>query len=287
MHPELTDEGIEQTTVPLSIRLRLGRAAVQTIADAAAVDLLHIKGDAIDTALMRRSTGTDIDVLVRPADIERLHRGLLQHGWRVYSTYLAGSPFGHAQTYGHDAWGYVDVHRLFPGVRADPSAAFERLWETRGGMDFGGIRCEIPGRAEQAAILVLNSARNPGSGDLDHVWRSADAEAQRQILAVIDDLDAHTAFAAATGRLDDVRSNRDYLLWKAISEGGTRTQEWWGRIRAARSPGEAWAIAARAPLVNIEHLEHTLGHPPTRREIVIEFFARPARVLREQARRRW
>ena len=34
-------------------------------------------------------------------------------------------------------------------------------------------------------------------------------------------------------------------------------------------------VIARAPLVNIDHLAHRLGRRPTRREVVVEFFARP------------
>ena len=43
----------------------------------------------------------------------------------------------------------------------------------------------------------------------------------------------------------------------------------------------ALRLAARAPLVNVDHLAHRLGRTPTRGEIVAEFFRRPARALRE------
>ena len=63
--------------------------------------------------------------------VAALDRALRARGWRVYSTFVYGSPFGHAQTYLHDAWGYLDLHRWFPGIRAAPEAAFERMWADR------------------------------------------------------------------------------------------------------------------------------------------------------------
>ena len=61
-----------EIAIPLGVRLRLGRAAIQTIADQSGADILHIKGDAVDPSLRPRSrVGTDIDVLVRPAHLTR------------------------------------------------------------------------------------------------------------------------------------------------------------------------------------------------------------------------
>ena len=65
---------------------------------------------------------------------------------------------------------------------------------------------------------------------------------------------------------------RDYRLWKVVSQGGSRSEEWWARVRAAPNLGAALQVAARAPLVNVDHLAHRLGRRPTRREIVVEFF---------------
>ena len=119
----------EEALVPLAVRLHLGRAAIQTVAGRAAVDVLHIKGDAVDETLRPGGqAGTDIDILVRPAHVPVLDSALRSHGWTVYSTFENGSPFGHAQTYAHDVWGYLDLHRLFPGIGLDPAIAFERFW---------------------------------------------------------------------------------------------------------------------------------------------------------------
>ncbi len=68
-------------------------------------------------------------------------------------------------------------------------------------------------------------------------------------------------------------------MWKVVGEGGSRSEEWWARIRAAPTFADAARLVARAPLVNVEHLAILLGRRPTRREIAAEFLARPARAL--------
>jgi len=279
-----------EVSVPLGVRLMLGRAAVQTIAQRAGVDLLHIKGNAVDPEL-RESTaiGSDIDFLVEPAGVEPLDRELRRHGWRVYSTFTWGSPFGHAQTYTHEVWGYADLHRCFPGIRTDASSAYALLSSRSYMVEFGGTPCRVPGVVEQAAILVLNAARGGGGGvDLRRVWRDAAPDRRREIEEVIDALDARVAFSAATGDLEAYRHERDYRLWKVISEGGSRSAEWWARVRAAPTFGQALRIIGRVPLVNVENLSHRLGRQASRGEIFVEFFARPARAVGDmrQARTR-
>ena len=276
-----------QVNVPLPVRLRFGHAALQHVADAIAVDVLHIKGAAVDPTLRPPELyGTDVDVIVRPDQVPRLDRELRRHGWRVYTTFASGSPFGHAQTYMHEAWGYVDVHRFFPGIRLAPAAAFARLWRDRHTVQIAGHGCPVPSVPAQSLLLILNVARAGGASapDLAAAWTDASDDRRREIEALAVDLDAPVAFAAATGGLERYRDERDYRLWKVITEGGTRSAEWWARIRAAPTFADTVALIARAPLVNIDHLAHRLGRPPTRRDIVGEFFARPARAVGEALR---
>ena len=265
------------------MRLRFGRAALQLVADEIGADVLHIKGEAADPSLRPgEASGTDVDVLVRPAHVVALDRALRARGWRVYSTFVYGSPFGHAQTYFHDAWGYLDLHRWFPGIRAAPETAFELMWAESQTVEFAGVGCRVPSVAAQATLLVLNGARGArGGADLAFSWTDASLDHRTEVEELVDVLDAHVAFAAATGDLERFRGERDYRLWKVVSEGGTRSEEWWARVRSAPSLGEALRIAARAPLVNVEHLSIELGRAPTRREIAVAFLARPRRMLSE------
>ena len=82
--------GVDESrvSIPLSVRLRFGHAAVQVLADEIGVDLLHIKGATVDPSLRPvERTGTDVDVIVRPAQVARLDRALRQLDWTLYSTF--------------------------------------------------------------------------------------------------------------------------------------------------------------------------------------------------------
>lgn len=277
----------DTVAIPAGVRLLLGRAAVQIIADREGVDLLHIKGDAVDPSLRDPvapgSSGTDVDVMVRPEHAARMDQALRRRGWTVYSTYLNGSPFGHAQTYLHEAWGYLDLHRAFPGIEIDASDAFALLWSARSTATIAGVECPVPSIVAQSLILVLNAARAPSRGnrDVEVAWEKADVAARSEVEKLAATLDAQVAMAAAIGRIEDFRDHRSYRLWRAVSQGGTRSEEWWGRLRAARTWRERLRLATRLPLVNTEHLAIRLGHAPAPREVAVEFLARPSRAVRE------
>ena len=274
---------VEEVAVPLDVRLRFGRAAVQVVADRIGAAVLHIKGDAVDPSLRPLNVGTDVDILVRPADVGPLDRAIRREGWRLYSTFAYGSPFGHAQTYLHETWGYLDLHRSFPGIRLDPSSAFDVLDREGSLIDVVGIPCRVPGIEAQAVLLLLNAARAAGRGNADvaWIWGRASPGDRDRLLRLADELGARVALAAATGDLEQYRGAREYALWKSISDGSSRSAEWWGRIRAASSLRDALAVVARAPRVNIERLTHDLGRAPTRGEVLREFFHRQRRAVAE------
>ena len=146
----------------------------------------------------------------------------------------------------------------------------------------------MPSLPAQILLLVLHAARSPGSGratvDIASSWGAADDLTRAQVEALVRDLDAEVGFAAGVGNLDDYRDRRDHDLWQVVSSRGTRVQEWRARIKAAPTRRAALLVALRAPLVNTEHLAMVLERPPTYREIVVEFFARPVRGLREMRR---
>ncbi len=273
--------------VPLGVTVRLGHAAVQRVADASGIRILHIKGYAVDPEVVPERIGTDVDVLVDPAEVDAFLSELQSAGWRRVIGFRAGSPFGHAAALWHQSWGYVDVHRHFPGIGARPRDAFEILWQDHRQREIASVTCTVPNPGAQSLILVLNAARSKASvpgRDVHAAWLDAGEARRAEVEALVESLHAHVAFAAATGRLDDYRDHREYALWKAVSRGGTRFEEWRARILAAPTWREAAHTALFAPLVNVEHLTVVLHRPPTRREIVREFLARPVRGLREQLR---
>ncbi len=271
-------------SIPTRVRLEMLRAAAQVIGDGIGVRMLHIKGDAVDPSLREtRSSGTDVDVLVDPDGVGALHRALRREGWRVYSTFQAGSPFGHAQTYFHDDWGHLDVHRRFPGIQIEDSAAFATLWETRSPRCSAGITYQAPGVDAHAVLLMLNAARDPrrGRAVADDLWARIGDEQRTRCLALVAKLDAVVAFAAAAGQLDSYSHRREYLLWRSVSSGGSRVGEWWGRIRAQRTIRDAISVGMKAVLVNRERLEHRLGRTPSAGDVVVEFFVRTGQGISE------
>lgn len=282
------------TSVPTHLmdraRLILAHAAIQRVADSVGAEILHVKGYATDPSLSWVGrVSTDVDVLVHPDHVERVIDALVHAGWQRYHGFETGSPFEHAYTAVHEIWGYLDVHRHFPGLTVDRKLAFERLWADHFEVGFGGVACAVPSADAQRLIVVLHAARlmdrERAGLDVAAAWTAASAERQAMVRGLVDELGAEVAFAAAVGGFDAYRDRPDYLLWRVQSRGGTRVEEWWGRIRVAPRLRDKARLVFRALLVNVEHLSVVLGHQPTRREVVREFVERPLRGIQEELRR--
>jgi hypothetical protein len=270
------------------VRLLMGHACVQHLADAHDVDVLHIKGYAIDPALAAPDRfGTDADVLVRASQADTLLSAMQGAGWVMKSTFRTGSPFEHAATLLHPLWGYADVHRTFPGITADPEQAFDRLVQGAVTRPMAGVPCLLPAIPAQVFILVLNATRSGwGSSDLASAWEPAPPAVVTAVRALVHDLGAEVAFAAATGDLDRFRGRREYDLWRVTTSGGGRIEEWAARIKAAPDIRSAARLAVQALRVNRDHLAMRLGREPTRREVVAEGISRVSRGAREVRSRR-
>jgi hypothetical protein len=275
------------TAVPPQVRVAMAHAAVQYLATRANTDLLHIKGPALDRDLTWDGrSGTDADILVRPAHLPRLLELLAACSWVQMDSFQTSSSFEHSATFRHENWGYVDVHRYIPGIALDPSKAFDVLWEERKTRMIAGHGCAVPSGPAQILILVLHAARSGGSkrgqDDVKASWGAASSAARLQVLDLVSRLDAHVGFSVIEGNLERYRSAPDYPLWKVASEGGTRFDEWRARVKAAPSRRAALRVALRAPLVNVDHLAILLGRKPTRLEVAKEFFRRFTRGFRQQ-----
>ncbi len=278
------------TVLPLRVRLRLGHAAVQHLADTDAIDLLHIKGDALDPSLIHPGRqATDVDVLVRPRHVTRFVKSLESVGFDRVGRFATSSPFEHSATYFHPVWGHIDVHRLYPGIGLPPDEAFDRLWRHRETRVIGGRPCPVPQVSAHALLLVLHAARNGPDAqparDVVHVWEDADPDARDAVEAVVDELAAHVAFAIGTGQAGTLPPSAERDLWQAVSHPDGRVHEWRARIAAAPDALARARLLARLPLVNTDHLASRLGRRPTRREIGVEFVDRARRAVTEYRRR--
>ncbi|GAA6527720.1 nucleotidyltransferase family protein [Intrasporangium sp. DVR] len=279
------------TTIPTAVRLRLGHAAVQVVADRIGADVLHIKGESLDPTVRRRGrSASDVDVLVHPGHVVDLLLALRAAGWELLNDFPSSSAFEHSATLRHTAWGHLDVHRSFPGFTARPETVFSVLWGTRHTWQSAGRTCSVPEPTAQRLILLLHAARSRGSHrgrqDIAHTWTDAAPDVRGDVDELARRLGAEVGLAAATGRLDQWRQHPDHDLWRVASAGGTRIDEWRARVKAAPTARGKLRLVGRAALVNVEHLAMIRGRPPTRREVVAEFFARPARGIREELTRR-
>lgn len=275
-----------EVPIPMAVRLRLAHAAVQAVAERAGIDLLHIKGYALDPVLREGRSSSDVDVLVRPEQVRRAARAFVESGWARVIGFETGSAFAHSMTLHHPTWGYLDLHRVNPGI---PPSSFERMWRARKDVPIGGVACPVPDLATQRLIVILHVARSlpspKGRRDLERAWYAASPAEQDEVRATVATLGAQLGFDVAFGRIDQHRGDPAYELWRVSSQGGTRIAEWTARLRAADGALERLRLVALMPLVNVEHLTNMWGRPPSRGEVVREFFARPARGVREEWRR--
>jgi hypothetical protein len=277
-----------EADVPTRVRVELAHAAVQCLAESLGVDLLHIKGPAVHPGLRTRtSTGSDVDVLVRPDAVGRLMTALDEHGWRVETTFASGSAFDHAANLYHPSWGLLDVHRHYPGMDQDPARAFSVLWRSRGSTRLAHVPCPVPAPLAQSLVLLLHAARSGEPGvhhpDVAPNWTERTPEERDAIRALATETGATVALAAATGHLEDFAGTPEAALWEVFAHGGDRLDEWSARWRAARGPRAKASVAVRSLAVNRYYLGQRLGHEPSAREVAGEFARRLAAGARAAA----
>lgn len=291
-----TDPVTEDTTAvdsaglaPLPVRVRFCHAAVERVARGARVQILHIKGPAAHPSLRDRSrTGSDADVIVRPDQATRLVDALLSAGWSMRARFATGSVFEHAATLWHVHWGYVDVHRAFPGVGVPAEVAFGRMWRDRRTIDLAGVACAVPSVPAQALLHILHEARErlgeQHGADVRSAWVEADPDLRAAVAGLRDELRAEVAFAAATGGLERYQDHPEYRLWRHMRFGGSRLDEWRSRFAAAPSRRRALVVIARSLRANTDHLAMDLGREPTRRERRAAELRRVRTVVRDLTR---
>jgi len=149
--------------VPTMARVHLAHAVVQSIAESAGLDLLHLKGPALDPSVRTPQLSTDADVLARPGQVTVLGRALHAHGWSQRTGFEEGSAWAHAANWHHPQFGYVDVHRSWPGFRLPPADAFEVLFSSAGVRQIAHHPCPVPDIDAQWLVVLLHAARSAAS----------------------------------------------------------------------------------------------------------------------------
>ena len=149
-------------TLPSDVAIELAAVLALDACDQADVRGLVIKGIACQQQGLRspRRVG-DVDVLVPPGargDVADVLRG---RGWhaRPEDSDVVAFP-RHSITMYHEAWPCdIDVHDRFPGIEAEPTAAFEFLWARRSHFVAAGRRLVTVDRASHVVLLALHSLR--------------------------------------------------------------------------------------------------------------------------------
>lgn len=275
----------------MDARLALTHAMVQVACEQWHVDALHLKGAALDESVAWPGrSGTDVDLLVRPAHLARFVEGLRHLGWVQRERFHTGSSFEHAAGFYHPGWAPLDVHRHFPGLGRSADEGFDVLWPERTERTIAGIPCAVPSLEAQALVVLVHAARSGGGSraalDVQAAYWSADQARQKAIEALAERLDAQLPLDIALQRdLDSHRGRSDFALWRVAAEGGTRLDEWRARAAAAPTRIGAARVLARSLLVNRDSLSIRLGRPISRVEVVREFIARLIRAIMQEWRR--
>jgi len=271
--------------MPISVGIRFTHAALQVLAEGNGIDLLHIKGPAVDDRLLAvlptgdpRSEApetvarysVDADVLVRPAHVDRLFEVMHRHGWTTAYHFADGSAFEHAATLTHPVLSPADVHRRFPGIGIDAPTAFERLWAERHTVLIAGTPCPVPSLRAQRLVLIVHAARGGAlhHSDIQRSWHFATEEERAAVQQLADELGAEVALAAGTGRLEEYHGTRGYELWRALSTSEqSHVRIWVARVRSEPTVAGALRTAIRLILPNPRRMHTTLGRRPTAREL--------------------
>lgn len=153
-----------EPALALSLRsgVELAHAWVQDVADGLGIRVLFIKGPTLSRQGLRAErTSSDVDVLVEPAGFDRMCDEILSRGWRERPSPLIGRLTSvHSRAFLHDRWPCdLDVHRHYPGMLADPGAAFDALWAERESGEFAHRPCAVPSRVSNIIVLALHSLR--------------------------------------------------------------------------------------------------------------------------------
>ncbi|MGY5318312.1 nucleotidyltransferase family protein [Neomicrococcus lactis] len=270
--------------IPQATRVRIAHALVAVIARENHIDVLHVKGYAAPDGLYHEGRlSTDADVLVRPHQANALVQCLHGNGWRTVTSFESGSIFKHAAALWHDMWGYVDVHRSFPGFTIEPTRAFDLLWGNIDQKLIGNQLCNVPSRLDHALIIAIHASRDPtrGHSDTEFVLEAISME-KHELRDRASLFGAMTPYAIATNDeigLREAQESPDFRLWKSLASGAGRLELFLARIHAAPSMKEKVRITIGSLFVNRDHLQMRLDRQLVLSDYLAEFRTRALDTL--------
>ncbi|MDY6054822.1 nucleotidyltransferase family protein [Micrococcus sp.] len=269
----------------LAERVRLAHARIATVLEDAGLRGLHVKGYAASPGVYTpHRTSSDVDLLVPPADASEVCRALAEHGWARVTDFSEGSIFRHAATFWHDHLGYVDVHRLFPGLGSDPEATFARLWAERSHRVIAGRTVPVPSLPHQRLVVVVHAARDPNRGarDVEHLRATLSTEQWQQLREQAQAFGAGAAWHVATGEEPTTGSEdaAELRLFQALSAHESGMDLFATRWASATGLPAKAALVWGAVGVNRPHLRMRLGRPLRRGDVTRAQLGRIAALAR-------
>ncbi|MDR6864154.1 nucleotidyltransferase family protein [Phycicoccus sp. 3266] len=164
----MTQGAPQQTELQQDEAVLLAHALVARVTERTGARALFVKGPtAVALGVRPARPSSDVDVLVDPASFDATCAAMEAAGWQLRTPlgslrYAGEFAFDHSAHYIHPHWPVdVDVHYSFPGFLADPSAAFDALWERRTDVEVAGRPAPTPDRLGQALVVGLHALRDP------------------------------------------------------------------------------------------------------------------------------
>ncbi|MET4134165.1 nucleotidyltransferase family protein [Pseudarthrobacter sp. PvP090] len=140
----------------------LATALVDHVAVSAGLQVLFIKGPAATMMGLRENhVSADVDVLVRPENLDRLVERLGARGWLERPSGVSVvRRYSHSQTLYHPQWNCdIDVHNRFPGMEAHAGSAFDALWRGRQYLVMATRSVPVPSVPAAVIFQALHSLR--------------------------------------------------------------------------------------------------------------------------------
>jgi hypothetical protein len=226
----------------------LDQAAAEVLAalSEAGVDALLLKGRGLATLLYGPGCDrsfSDVDLLVAPADLEAAEDALAGLGYAEADGGIDDiGGVVHAQAWRRtaprsDGDPPIDLHRRFPGSRADPAVTWVALLARRAWIELGGRPAPVLDRVGQAMHLATHAAQH-GPAAVKHVHElelalaSWPAEVWESAAVLAGEIGATEPFAAGL-RL----CRRGAAVAAQLGLPGTDGLDWALRHRSERPPG--------------------------------------------------
>ncbi|MCI9872647.1 nucleotidyltransferase family protein [Arthrobacter humicola] len=218
----------------------LATALVDYVAASAGLQVLFIKGPAATMMGLRaHHVSADVDVLVRPEDLDKMVDLLGGRGWLERpSGVTVVRRYSHSRTLYHPQWNCdIDVHDRFPGMEAPPGSAFDTLWRDRQYLVMAARSVAVPSKPAAVIFQALHSLR---AMDNPRHQREYSGLLQRVDVTMYQDIVDLSAELQATAALNPFLD--DLGVADLRGRQGTVSEEWRHRT-AVQDPGTAYLIS--------------------------------------------